>query len=98
MCKLINATDRDVKMLFDKLFNSKPHRIIRDVENDHIICNFKTFDICGVEEDWCEIESSITLTKNGLIGADGADDLIYQQWLIAIGKHPLQNNNIFKGE
>lgn len=97
--KLTSVSDKKVQLLFMRLIGFTPHSIIRDIENDTITCTIKTSHIGGIEEDMYVSKETIVLTKNS-IESDSyslSEDVLYkyQQWLVAMHVHPLQENNPF---
>ena len=97
--KLTSVSDKKVQLLFMRLIGFAPHNIIRDIENDTITCTIKISHIGGIEEDMYVSKETVVLTKNS-IESDSyslSEDALYkyQQWLVAMHVHPLQENNPF---
>lgn len=95
--KLTSVTDKKINELFKVLVNVHPDKIVRNIENDTIDCTFTT--IWKDDNGEFPITDDVTLTKNGLEDShfpfDLEDKYTYNQWLVAIHRHPLFDNNPF---
>lgn len=95
MSKLTSVTDNKINEFFEKSINLIPIKIERNLENDSIKVEIKSVDSYII---------IFTLTKSKLKFSHKYFDEndyfkkinnFYQQWLIAVHRHPLQENNPF---